>query len=585
MVVHAFTKPHRSTRLARALGAGSLFVLSTAFLAIGAGRPIPSASAQDLFGLWDAPPSYTARKKPTAAARTKAAPEKPQPREEDTASRRAEGPLVVNISLSRQRLTVYDANGPVASAPISSGRAGYATPTGVFTILQKRRMHYSNLYQSAPMPNMQRLTWSGVALHAGALPGYPASHGCIRLPQGFSKKLFGMTKLGTRVVVTRDPVAPKPIAHAGLFTAFPPAEDGAASAVVAQATKVADASGLVVTAAADTATGFEDMAGARALEQRFRERRRAEAGRLLADIRTAGYARAERDIQLVAASKTADAARRALADAREEADRLEEQLGALEASLAEGEAALANLRTAASEPKKHERKADPTDDSKRIARRLTLEDRMARLPREIEAVRDAHVRAQEELQKADAAAREAEISLRAAADALNEAETALKQGLAKEKAAEARDAIRDRPVSVFISRAKQRLYIRQGYDDVLDAPVTIDNQDEPIGTHVFTALDFAENKTDMVWNVVSVPHDPSRKAQRKKAKEASRSAPEHVFDPKAQTAAAALDRITISEDVRAEIADVMKPGSSLVISDLGIGNETGAYTDFIVPIR
>lgn len=585
MVVHVFARPHRSTRLARALGAASLSMLSTAFLAMGAGSPVPPASAQDLFGFWDAPSSYTARKKPTATARSKASQEKPQPREEESASRRAEGPLVVNISLSRQRLTIYDAHGPVASAPVSSGRAGYATPTGVFTILQKRRMHYSNIYQGAPMPNMQRLTWSGVALHAGVLPGYPASHGCIRLPQGFSKKLFGMTKLGTRVIVTRDPVAPKPIVHARLFTAFPPEDDIAAGTDVAQTTKVADASGSVVVAATGSATDFEGWTDAHAMEHRFRERRRLEAGKLLADIRAAGYARAERDIRLAMANKTADAARRTLADAREEAARLEEQLGTLEASLAEGEAALADLPTTASERKTSDRKAEASEASKRIARRLTLEERVARLPGEIEAVRDAHVRAQAELQKAEAAAREAEIGLSAATDALDEAETALKQGLAKEKAAEKRDAIRDRPVSVFISRAKQRLYIRQGYDDVLDAPVTIDRPDEPIGTHVFTALDFTENRMDMVWNVVTVPHDPSRKARRKTGKEASRPAPEPIFDPKAQTAAAALDRLTISEDVRAEIADVMKPGSSLVISDLGIGNETGAYTDFIVPIR
>ncbi len=130
--------------------------------------------------------------------------------------------MVINVSIKQPALDVYDANGLVTEAPVSSGRVGYATPTGVFTILEKNRIHFSNLYDSAPMPNMQRITWSGVALHAGALPGYPASHGCIRLPHGFSKKLFGMTKLGTRVIVSRDPAPPVAIAHDRLFGAYPP---------------------------------------------------------------------------------------------------------------------------------------------------------------------------------------------------------------------------------------------------------------------------------------------------------------------------------------------------------------------------
>src|SRR5690606_30521323 len=133
-------------------------------------------------------------------------------------------------------------------------------------------------------------------------------------------------------------------------------------------------------------------------------------------------------------------------------------------------------------------------------------------------------------------------------------------------------------------RAKQRLYVRQGYDDIFDAEVTFDRPDEPVGTHVFTALAVAENKTDMKWNVVSVPHDPTRGKAKKKDKQA-KAEPAPKIDLSAQTAAAALDRITIPDDVREQIADVMKPGSSLVISDLGIGNETGEYTDFIVPIR
>ncbi len=156
------------------------------------------------------------------ASTTPSYPARKRSGEKTAADRSASGPLVINVSLSRQRLTVYDAHGPIAESPVSSGRVGYSTPAGVYSIVQKKRQHYSNLYAGASMPNMQRITWSGVALHAGALPGYPASHGCIRLPHGFSSKLFGMTTMGTRVIVSREPVRPVSIEHDRLFAAFPP---------------------------------------------------------------------------------------------------------------------------------------------------------------------------------------------------------------------------------------------------------------------------------------------------------------------------------------------------------------------------
>jgi L,D-transpeptidase catalytic domain len=126
------------------------------------------------------------------------------------------GPLILLVSIGSQRVTVYDNGEPIASSPISSGRAGHLTPTGVFSVIQKDKWHHSNLYSDAPMPYMQRITWSGVALHAGILPGYPASHGCIRLPEAFAVRLWGMTRIGARVVVTRNDVAPFEIDHPGL---------------------------------------------------------------------------------------------------------------------------------------------------------------------------------------------------------------------------------------------------------------------------------------------------------------------------------------------------------------------------------
>lgn len=126
-----------------------------------------------------------------------------------------EGPVTLIVSLSLQRAYVYRNGVPIGVSTVSTGMPGYETPTGIFTILQKDRDHESNLYDDAPMPFMQRLTWDGIALHAGALPGYPASHGCIRLPPDFAKLLYGITSLGLTVVISDKAPIPE-IVHTSL---------------------------------------------------------------------------------------------------------------------------------------------------------------------------------------------------------------------------------------------------------------------------------------------------------------------------------------------------------------------------------
>jgi lipoprotein-anchoring transpeptidase ErfK/SrfK len=118
--------------------------------------------------------------------------------------RAPEGETEMVVSIADQKAYVYRAGKLIGVTTVSTGKRGHRTPTGSFTILEKRRKHFSNLYNNAPMPNMQRLTWTGIALHAGALPGYPASHGCVRLPMEFSKLLFGATQLGGRVHIVAD---------------------------------------------------------------------------------------------------------------------------------------------------------------------------------------------------------------------------------------------------------------------------------------------------------------------------------------------------------------------------------------------
>lgn len=126
------------------------------------------------------------------------------------------GPLLLLVSIATQRATLYRNGIPIAITTVSTGRPDHRTPTGVFTILQRKVEHYSSIYDNAPMPYMQRLTWGGVALHGGTLPGYPASHGCIRLPHDFARLLYGVTRLGMTVVVTDEAAVPR-IAPADRF--------------------------------------------------------------------------------------------------------------------------------------------------------------------------------------------------------------------------------------------------------------------------------------------------------------------------------------------------------------------------------
>src|SRR3569623_447340 len=148
------------------------------------------------------PPMERAKpRKPGAASKKKDVPGK-------GAGAGPRGPLVIAVSIDRQKVTVYDNNGVFAESPVSTGMKGHSTPMGVFSIIQKHKFHRSNIYSGAPMPFMQRITWSGVAMHAGVLPGYPASHGCIRMPMAFATKMWNWTRMGARVIVAPGEISP-----------------------------------------------------------------------------------------------------------------------------------------------------------------------------------------------------------------------------------------------------------------------------------------------------------------------------------------------------------------------------------------
>src|SRR5712691_12668105 len=161
--------------------------------------------------------------------RGKSAPAGEKRRQEPTPS--PKGPLQIIISIADQKISVYSGDVLLARSAVSTGVPGHPTPMGVFTVIQKQRWHRSNLYSAAPMPYMQRITWSGVALHAGVLPGYPASHGCIRMPPEFAVKLFSLTRMGARVLITHGEVVPAPFEDGHLFALARPATEKAAAIV------------------------------------------------------------------------------------------------------------------------------------------------------------------------------------------------------------------------------------------------------------------------------------------------------------------------------------------------------------------
>src|ERR1700723_4127442 len=150
---------------------------------------------------------------PDAAARQA----RPAPAVEATAPRVAGEPIMAIVSIKSQQVTFYDADGWILRAPGSTGTTGRETPAGVFAIIEKDKDHHSTLYDDAWMPKMQSITWNGIALHGGPLPGYAASHGCVRMPYDFAEKLFDKTRIGMRVIISPNDAAPVEFSDTKLF--------------------------------------------------------------------------------------------------------------------------------------------------------------------------------------------------------------------------------------------------------------------------------------------------------------------------------------------------------------------------------
>jgi hypothetical protein len=236
---------------------------------------------------------------------------------ESIVSRTAGEPIMAIVSLRNQRITVYDAHGWILRAPISSGSKGRETPAGIFSIIQKVEDHYSNLYDDAYMPHMQRITWSGIALHGGVLPGHAASHGCVRLPYDFAARLFDETRMGMRVIVAPGDVVPVEIAHPALFLSKP----GAGALAAARNAEAQEAARKAAQARLAAGTAFR------------------EATRATTPVRAAENLKLRAEAQLAAAETTIGSA--ISAEAKEQAEGAKAQAAARIAEL-QGQWAVAN---------------------------------------------------------------------------------------------------------------------------------------------------------------------------------------------------------------------------------------------------
>jgi hypothetical protein len=458
-------------------------------------------------------------------------------REDANYIRPSSTPVMAIVSINQQRVTVYDADGAMLRAPVSTGKPGYETPPGIFTVLQKKVEHYSNVYYDAAMPYMQRITWSGIALHAGVLPGYPASGGCIRLPTGFAERLYERTKMGMRVIVVRDDISPVEFAHPALFKPLP--ED--AAPVTASLTPGNVAEG-------------KDKAGAGIVDATVATDSAPAHPRLSVKAIAAA-----RQAEAAAATKKADEARRAVVKARADAARAPKAVRRAEVARARAEARV------------------------RLAERRVAD---------ADADTAAAQRAQEEKVAAEAALAEAQAQLEAAKGQVEPAKELATRMLDEAKAAEearvaaveaAKEAAKKlAPLSVLISRKTQRLHVRQAREPLFDSEVTIADAESPLGTYVFTAVGHANRETDLRWSVVSM----YRTAAGPEAVEDGKRprVDRHATTIEADRAGAkrALDRIAIPREAADRIAEVISPGSSLIVTDEPISRETTKHTDFIV---
>ena len=484
---------------------------------------------------------------------------------------------------------------------------------GAFSVIQKQKMHHSNIYSGAPMPFMQRITWSGVAMHAGVLPGYPASHGCIRMPVAFAVKMYGWTRMGARVIVTPGELSPAPFSHPLLVT----------QKVVPQPV-AADLPKPDASAKSDKVASTEPATPEPKLELRSTVGHDSHLSAVLNEP-SAPTPLNEQTHTADAGASSGTKAPGTMSDATTSAPQAAAKPGTVNG---EPQAA-AKPGTVNGEPKSDTVKAElpAAEITDQTAEATSTDDK----PVEAKAAEAASTEARptgiatsdqtgqktadaaSEPAKADAVKADAPTTLVKPEDSASAtpgddvtAVTIAPAGAVDAKKDQGRPSDPERaapakpalamakgtgPISVFVSRKDGKLYVRQNFAPLFDVPVTIAPSDRPLGTHIFTAETDKTDANVLHWSVVTLPashraerrEDDERGARHRKVAGAVEIA-KPVPEP--DSPAEALDRITIPADAMARITDALSTGGSIIVSDQGIAaGETGEGTDFIVSLR
>ncbi len=474
-----------------------------------------------------------------------------------------QGPLIIAVSIDKQKVRIFDDNGVFAEAPVSTGMHGHPTPTGVFSVIQKHKFHHSNIYSGAPMPFMQRITWSGVAMHAGVLPGYPASHGCIRMPMSFAVKMWNWTKMGARVFVTpgeimtpvsfshpllatmkvvpqpvaaAEPPADKPLA-AKADKGAPEAKLASSEANLALRSTVGhiDAVKPAATEAADPTslrdqTHTADASG---------ETRATKTPATMSDAPAGNNAPPREEV-----AATTDTAPPAIKDGAGDASKAEaksepgkpdsdaaaarrEETVAVDNKPAEARPSEAvtsetkPVETAVAEtagkPEQAAVAATATNDTLKVEEK-PAETRIeaAKVDAKPEAAKPEEGKpeiANLEPAKPETAKSEAKPSAKNSDDKAKAAAIAAEAKKDQARLAETNKPAVAKPeppkrtgqVAVFISRKDSKLYVRQNFAPLFDTPIIIAASDRPLGTHVFTAETDKNDANVLRWSVVSLP--------------------------------------------------------------------------------
>lgn len=528
-------------------------------------------------------------------------------------------PMLLLVSIRKQRVRAFDVTGELNSSRISTGMSGFDTPTGVFSVLEKKEYHESNIYEGAPMPFMQRLTWSGIALHAGVVPGYRASHGCIRLPASFAQSIFGVTKVGTRVIVTQDETDPIPFDHRNLFKPLPadvepPAEAQAPSEPTKVASNDTKSGGLseiphylgltaAMAAAASDPTAFPLSNSKPRSRVEFERMRLARTEALKSALITAETARLAATENARRAMREAQAIEPQLAEAKKILDPLRATIAASDAKLGNAIEAYARYMSGGPTPQaagktpaagKAGVKPLPISVATPEEREADLEDAILDLRLESDAARVELARRELEFAVLLGTEKTVEAARQKAVDDARDAVAKLRTVQAELIEINKQAVLANKPLSIFISLRSERIYLRQGFDPLLEAPITVHSSGRLLGTHVFTAMRYNDRNPDVFdWQLVSahLPVGTLDESDQSSGKSKKRLKPNepvlpHTEDNSFEMASDALDAITVPSDVVEKIAELARPGLSVIISDRELpAKENGLGTEFVVLTR